>query len=87
VACLQPGVVQALAVLVHADILPLCSEDGSGTPHYALCAYTLDGPASPDDIRQAVCMLLWQRARNILLCCLAYVSNAVRVAAPSSHPS
>jgi hypothetical protein len=30
VACLQPGVVQALAVQVHADILPLCSEDGSG---------------------------------------------------------
>jgi hypothetical protein len=33
VACLQPGVVQALAVLLHADILPLCSEDGTGKPH------------------------------------------------------
>lgn len=32
VACLQPGVVQALAVLLHADILPLCSEDGTGEP-------------------------------------------------------
>jgi hypothetical protein len=58
VACLQPGVVQALAVLVHADILPLCSEDGSGTAHCMLCAFELDCPASPDDTHQAVCTLL-----------------------------